>query len=91
MTPEERAANRLIASFHEAGHVVVADALGIPWKWAAVPEYLFGRTRFDASDDSPPKGSPEDLAAMGWAGVVAGHLVLSQRSRPAALRRRLGR
>ena len=81
MTAEERAANRLIASFHEAGHVVVGDALGIPWKWAAVPEYQFGHTRFDAPDNCPPQASPEDLSALGWAGVVAGHLVLAQRSR----------
>lgn len=80
MTAEERAANRLVASFHEAGHVVVADALGIPWKWSAVPEYRFGHTRFDAPNDSPPIGSSEDLSALGWAGVVAEHLVLAQRS-----------
>ena len=35
MTAEERAANRLIASFHEAGHVVVGDALGGDERWKA--------------------------------------------------------
>ena len=62
---------RLVA-YHEAGHAVVADALGIPWVCAVLPE----TTAFDArvvlkdgltTDDF----DAYDLAAFGWAGAVA--------------------
>ena len=76
--PDDQAAHRFVAAFHEAGHVVVADALGIPWEWAVVPEHGRGRIRFD-SQDSGPRGSPGDLSALGWAGVVAEYLVLMHR------------
>lgn len=61
-----------VVAYHEAGHAVAADALGIPWVCAILPE----TTAFDArvvlkdgltTDDFDAR----DLAAFGWAGAVA--------------------
>lgn len=74
-TTDDQAARRLVAAYHEAGHVVVADALGILWEWAYVPDKGRGRTRL-RSQVNAPEPSPADLSAFGWAGTVAEHRLL---------------